>query len=264
MKKNKESLVIFLAVFTVMALSFLLMSYNNIEKHQKRYKLSAEADKEIKSKLPPMTEERKQAIKQQNAFLEANKIGSIQGSYGSTDIDGIEKRENLFYEMFRDAHWSKNNNLSLTIDSLYWDTTIEGMLDKKSATLHGVGGAKSGIIITESGGKSYTYDEWIALHPDWYLAGIAKFEAEFPGVVVQNGKHGVGLTQTAAPTQTNLIPTVTKDGKYMWNGIDFSCVFNYKTYADRYPDLKAAFGYNKELLFKHFIEHGIAEGRTAI
>ena len=36
---------------------------------------------------------------------------------------------------------------------------------------------------------------------------------------------------------------------------------NAKCYADRYPDLKAAFGYNTVQLIKHFQEHGYREGR---
>ena len=37
--------------------------------------------------------------------------------------------------------------------------------------------------------------------------------------------------------------------------------FNYKGYSDRYDDIKIAFGYNKELLYKHYIEYGLVEGR---
>lgn len=39
--------------------------------------------------------------------------------------------------------------------------------------------------------------------------------------------------------------------------------FNYIDYADRYPDLMAAFGYDKIALYQHYITYGIREGRTA-
>lgn len=39
--------------------------------------------------------------------------------------------------------------------------------------------------------------------------------------------------------------------------------FNYICYADRYPDLMAAFGYDKTALYQHYITYGIREGRTA-
>lgn len=38
--------------------------------------------------------------------------------------------------------------------------------------------------------------------------------------------------------------------------------FDAKTYADTYPDLKAAFGYDKNALWNHYISYGKAEGRT--
>lgn len=40
-------------------------------------------------------------------------------------------------------------------------------------------------------------------------------------------------------------------------------VFNYKFYADKYPDLKAVFGYNEEALRNHYLTCGIKEGRQA-
>lgn len=39
--------------------------------------------------------------------------------------------------------------------------------------------------------------------------------------------------------------------------------FNYMEYADTYPDLMAAFGYDKNLLYIHYILYGIKEGRIA-
>lgn len=39
--------------------------------------------------------------------------------------------------------------------------------------------------------------------------------------------------------------------------------FDWIDYANRYPDLKKAYGYNKEALYAHYIRYGIAEGRVA-
>ncbi len=39
--------------------------------------------------------------------------------------------------------------------------------------------------------------------------------------------------------------------------------FDYKEYADAYPDVKEAYGYNKDLLFAHFQNVGRLEGRVA-
>lgn len=40
-------------------------------------------------------------------------------------------------------------------------------------------------------------------------------------------------------------------------------MFDWIDYANKYPDLKKAFGYNKEALYAHYIHYGLAEHRTA-
>lgn len=40
--------------------------------------------------------------------------------------------------------------------------------------------------------------------------------------------------------------------------------FNYTAYADRYPDLKNAFGYDKNALYEHYVTLGINEKRIAV
>jgi hypothetical protein len=42
-----------------------------------------------------------------------------------------------------------------------------------------------------------------------------------------------------------------------------SILFDHKTYADIYPDLKNSFGYNREALLQHYKTFGIREGRIA-
>ena len=42
---------------------------------------------------------------------------------------------------------------------------------------------------------------------------------------------------------------------------EYSAVFDAAYYADRYPDLKAAYGDNESALLQHFIQYGMAEGR---
>lgn len=39
--------------------------------------------------------------------------------------------------------------------------------------------------------------------------------------------------------------------------------FDYVWYADRYPDLKDIYGYDREMLYRHYVESGYAEGRIA-
>lgn len=51
--------------------------------------------------------------------------------------------------------------------------------------------------------------------------------------------------------------------KYMYNGLDYSPVFNPTYYANKYSDLKKAFGNNSTKLFNHFKSYGMNEGREA-
>lgn len=50
----------------------------------------------------------------------------------------------------------------------------------------------------------------------------------------------------------------------VYNSLDYSVVFDAVYYADRYKDLKSAFGNDASALFSHFISNGMSEGRQAI
>lgn len=52
--------------------------------------------------------------------------------------------------------------------------------------------------------------------------------------------------------------------KPVYNGVDYSAVFDAKYYVEKYSDLKNAFGENSIALFDHFISNGMKEGRQAI
>lgn len=51
---------------------------------------------------------------------------------------------------------------------------------------------------------------------------------------------------------------------YMYQGVNYNKVFDPTQYANRYRDLKNAFGNNATKLFNHFCEYGMKEGRQAI
>ena len=51
---------------------------------------------------------------------------------------------------------------------------------------------------------------------------------------------------------------------FIYKGVDYKWVFNPTYYADKYPDLKAAFGYDGAKLFNHFTTYGMKEKRQAI
>lgn len=49
----------------------------------------------------------------------------------------------------------------------------------------------------------------------------------------------------------------------VYNGVDYSVLYDYNYYLNRYPDLKTVYEWNEYALLQHFVEHGMAEGRLA-
>lgn len=43
-------------------------------------------------------------------------------------------------------------------------------------------------------------------------------------------------------------------------GVGIETIFDEYYYADKYPDLKEAFGYDREALLEHFMTFGLSEG----
>ena len=54
------------------------------------------------------------------------------------------------------------------------------------------------------------------------------------------------------------------DGASSATTVESLATFDYKAYADTYPDLKAAFGYDAASLYNHYVNSGKAEGRVAV
>lgn len=54
------------------------------------------------------------------------------------------------------------------------------------------------------------------------------------------------------------------EGVTVKDGIDYSAVYNYQYYIDRYPDIKAAFGDDDVAVLDHFVRYGMNEQRQAI
>ncbi len=80
---------------------------------------------------------------------------------------------------------------------------------------------------------------------------------------------GGGKPQAKSSASAGTLPPastakVTGDGRYLYNGLDFSTVFNPYAYYNRYPDLQVSIGMNKTKLFRHYIGYGIAEGRIGL
>lgn len=53
----------------------------------------------------------------------------------------------------------------------------------------------------------------------------------------------------------------TTDSTTVYNGVDYSAVYNFKYYIARYGDLRAAYSSNPQAALEHFVNHGMDEGR---
>lgn len=73
----------------------------------------------------------------------------------------------------------------------------------------------------------------------------------------KNGNWGAGAEYKFRGCIIN--PSVNNG--YWLNGYDYSPVFNPEYYANKYPDLMAAFGLNKDALWLHFQQFGMNEFR---
>lgn len=112
--------------------------------------------------------------------------------------------------------------------------------------------------------KTYTVQKGDTLSKIGTKTGVAwKTIAELNGIkfpyVVK-----VGQVLKLSNTTTNSNNSNASAKKYISNGIDYSLVFDPTYYANKYADLKNAFGTDANKLFDHFIKNGMKESRQAI
>lgn len=74
------------------------------------------------------------------------------------------------------------------------------------------------------------------------------------------GRVATGSGSSAAVTT---VQTPASTGLTVFNGIDYSAVYDYNYYINSYSDLKAAFGNDQNAALAHFVIYGMAEGRQA-
>ena len=52
-----------------------------------------------------------------------------------------------------------------------------------------------------------------------------------------------------------------EESENTYGGIDYSAVYNYDYYVNKYADIKKAYGDNRRLVLEHFVKNGMNEGR---
>lgn len=76
-------------------------------------------------------------------------------------------------------------------------------------------------------------------------------------------RHPYIAEQVNKRLQAPLSAASANSGRFLLEGLDYSPVFDPVYYADRYADLRKAFGTDSAALFDHFCIHGMKEGRIA-
>ena len=58
-------------------------------------------------------------------------------------------------------------------------------------------------------------------------------------------------------------PVDNFDAVTVYNGVDYSPVYDYNYYVNKYPDIRAAFGDDDMAVLAHFVNYGMGEGRRS-
>lgn len=98
---------------------------------------------------------------------------------------------------------------------------------------------------------------WIATEVTGRLNGVITGEIKIPKVTF-NKSNAIEVKNSVVVKQPE-----PQKLSHVYGGVDLSPVFDYKYYADRYPDLKDTFGYNEEQLWFHFCTSGMNQARKA-
>ena len=151
--------------------------------------------------------------------------------------------------------------------------------DEAAALKHFVtNGMKEG----RQGRESFNVQAYAARYADLQAAfgtNLPMYYQHYLRFGIKEGRSGAGGTaapvkttaqQTsavpkvvAAETDTTQVPKAVATGSTVMHGTDYSAVFDAVFYADRYADLKKAYGYDTQKLLQHYIAYGYKEGRIA-
>lgn len=91
--------------------------------------------------------------------------------------------------------------------------------------------------------------------------------SKMPYIAAEVTRRLKGGAPTKLPTSTVTTKPTTNTNPILSTAVNknynYTLVFDATYYANKYPDLKAAFGNNKEALLNHFLRFGVEEGRIA-
>ena len=83
---------------------------------------------------------------------------------------------------------------------------------------------------------------------------LKSYYMHYISVGIKEGRDGSGEIGDSVPTPPTGSATI-------YNGVDYSSVYDYNYYLANYPDLKNAFKNNENAALQHFVNTGMSEGR---
>lgn len=96
------------------------------------------------------------------------------------------------------------------------------------------------------------------------MKGLRKREAIADKILAYNKANGKVLKGLTNRRHDERALFVTPAKAYMFGGVDYSYVFDASYYANKYADIKKAYGYDYNGMFQHFILYGMDEHRQGI
>ncbi len=145
--------------------------------------------------------------------------------------------------------------------------------DEKAALKHFVNyGMKEGRQASESFNVQFYKNKYVDLQKA-FGSDLKSYYNHYIRYGKKEGRIAAGAVENPAPTTPETPeepeipeePEVPETPKYVsiYNGIDYSDVYDYEYYINKYSDLKKAFGSDDEKALRHFVNYGMKEGRQA-
>ena len=139
------------------------------------------------------------------------------------------------------------------------DNQMKGDILCTRSSGHTVVVLDDGINIKKSNTGKYVYNGVVydaEFDPTYYSNRYADLKAAFGTNTSKLLQHWVTYGKKEG--------RIAKAAKYIYKGVDYSHEFDPEYYANKYPDLKKAFGYDANKLLEHWVNFGKREKRTAI
>lgn len=85
---------------------------------------------------------------------------------------------------------------------------------------------------------------------------LKKYYTHYMNYGQKEGRIATGTVTPSVPATPTTPTNVT-----VYNGVDYSAVYNYDYYVAKYPDVKNAYKGDKTATLRHFVNYGMKEGR---